>query len=369
MSTDHPSHDGETSKSAIGLFFAYLFACLLYFLLIGGLQGLRCCDPNGGIWHLARSSRQDLLDLLAGFLLLDTLVLWMVLGLLLMGAVRGEMPRWAAILAVVVYPLTLVAAFASIDLRERYHGWAIVVPVLLPPLIGLYAIWARFNQLYKITSMLAWAAILVLTIAPIPLFFVDARSELVKERIEAARASNDLQRQQFEASLARLTPDSSLRDYLSAEHQLSPSPYQKQQWLEGVRRVKSRQADAITLLKEGEIARLGALWQFNIEATPALCEAFGDALGKLAAKIDPTPFLTGGGDLRVMRAPEFLRLQLQNIKWLSAHCDLDDTLAEVEAKVRTTSESLRQSKRNFAQIEGYRMEQFAAALAEVRHRH
>jgi hypothetical protein len=158
---------------------------------------------------------------------------------------------------------------------------------------------------------------------PIPLFFVDARSELVK--IEAARAFNDLQRQHFEASLARLTPDSSLRDYLSAEHQLSPSPYQKQQWLEGVRRVKSRQADAITLLKEGEIARLGALWQFNIEATPALCEAFGDALGKLAAKIDPTPFLTGGGDLRVMRAPEFLRLQLQNIKWLSAHCDLGDT--------------------------------------------
>src|SRR5262249_34712382 len=107
-----------------------------------------------------------------------------------------------------------------------------------------------------------------LTIAPIPLFFVDARSELVKERIEAARASNDLQRQQFEASLARLTPDSSLRDYLSAEHQLSPSPYQKQQWLEGVRRVKSRQADAITLLKEGEIARLGLCGSSTLKRHP-----------------------------------------------------------------------------------------------------
>ena len=99
---------------------------------------------------------------------------------LLKGAINAEMPRWAVILAVVVYPLTFAAAFAAIDLRERYHGWAIVVPVMLPPLIGLYAISARFPQLHKkppgkFTSVI-WAAILVLTIAPIPLFFVDARA-------------------------------------------------------------------------------------------------------------------------------------------------------------------------------------------------
>ena len=205
MSTDHPNHDGETSarRAVIAgrayqyrpsqsltirsvfvttrFVFAWLFACFLYCLMIIGLHGMGCCDPNGGIWHLAHSSRQDFQDLFAGFLLLNTFVLWVVLGLqLLKGAINAETPRWAAIPAVVVHPLTFAAAFAAIDLYERYHGWAIVAPVLLPPLIGLYAIWARSPQLHKkppgkFTSVI-WAAILVLTIAPIPLFFVDARA-------------------------------------------------------------------------------------------------------------------------------------------------------------------------------------------------
>ena len=95
-----------------------------------------------------------------------------------------------------------------------------MVPVLPPPLIGLYAIWARFPRAEKKQiTMVIWAAILALTIAPIPLFFVDLRAypEREKERIEAARAFNELQHQQRAASLARLTPDSSLRDCLNRD--------------------------------------------------------------------------------------------------------------------------------------------------------
>ena len=377
MSTDHPSHDGETSATrvviagrayqyhpsqpltirsvfvTIRFIFAWLFACLLYFLMIIGLHGMGCCDPNGGIWHLAHSSRQDFQDLFAGFLLLNTFVLWVVLGFqLLMGAFNVETPRRAAILTFVLHPLTFAAAFAAIDLRERYDGWAIVVPVLLPPLIGLYAIWARFPQLHKkppgkFTSVI-WAAILVLTIAPIPLFFVDARAypERQKERIAAAQAFNDRQRQLLDASLARLTPESSLRDYLDYERLF----YQKQQWLEGVRRVKSRQTDAVMLLRDGHIDRLRDLWQFEIEATPSLCEAFDHALRRMAAQIGPPrPNAPGVANL--------FAYQLPNIKWLiSAHCNLEDALTDLDTRLR-------------AFPGGPMLDDFLAALAQAREPH
>jgi len=42
--------------------------------------------------------------------------LWVALALLLVvGGVMGEMPRWAAVLAVIVHPLSGVGAFVAID--------------------------------------------------------------------------------------------------------------------------------------------------------------------------------------------------------------------------------------------------------------
>jgi hypothetical protein len=100
--------------------------------------------------------------------------LWIVLAiLLLIGGLRGQMPRFAAILALFLHPLSGVAAFVAIDMYSRHIAWSIIVPALLPPLIALYAIWARLPALHVMlrpgfTSAVIWGAILVLTLVPFP---------------------------------------------------------------------------------------------------------------------------------------------------------------------------------------------------------
>jgi hypothetical protein len=106
-----------------------------------------------------------------------TFFLWIALAALLVaGGVMGEMPRWAAILAVVAHPLSGVGAFVAIDMMSRNAAGAIVVPALLPLLLGFYAMWARFPAWRTvfpapITGIVVWAAILVLAIAPMPISY------------------------------------------------------------------------------------------------------------------------------------------------------------------------------------------------------
>ena len=78
--------------------------------------------------------------------------LWIVLALMvLVVGIEGEMPRWAAVLAVFLVPLAGVGALTAlvhvvVDHYFSYYRTLIVV-ALLPPLIAFYAIWARLPQL------------------------------------------------------------------------------------------------------------------------------------------------------------------------------------------------------------------------------
>lgn len=106
-----------------------------------------------------------------------TVFLWSALALLLIvGGVVGEMPRWAAMLALFVHPLSAVGAFVAIDMASRNAGWALAFPGLLPLLIAAYAVWARFPALHRAlpplpASIAAWSAILVLSLLPLPISY------------------------------------------------------------------------------------------------------------------------------------------------------------------------------------------------------
>jgi len=114
-------------------------------------------------------------DAFASFFL--TVGLWVALALLLVnGGLMGEMPRWSAILAVFVVPLSGVAAFTAIDMCSRHMRWAIFFPAALPLLIASYAMWARLPRLRALlpspaTGVIAWGLILALSIAPLILAF------------------------------------------------------------------------------------------------------------------------------------------------------------------------------------------------------
>jgi hypothetical protein len=321
----------------IGAVLLLLLAGLLYLGIIGTLGYRFSPDEYAGGESRVAEGLSEL------YLIVVTVLLWIVFAvLLLVGAIKGEMPGWAATLAVVLLPLSGIAVFFATKLYWYYAGWVIVVPVLLPPLIAFYAIWARLPQLHavlpaNIISAATWGAVLVLTIAPVPLSSVDTRAFDARreEQLKASAAQSAQEaaakNQREIAGFERLNPDSSLRDYLdyidvqNREH----SPRYAQA-LAGARQVKSRQADAVILLKEGKLRQLEELWQLDVDATPALCEAFDEALREEASRLN----LSSSDDNAAKLKDELMR-QLPNIKWLvSAHCELGETMARIEKTVR-----------------------------------
>lgn len=103
----------------------------------------------------------------ASFLL--TLGLWIVLALMLIvGAVMGRMPLWAGIAALLLHPLSGIAAVAALDAVSRRINGEIVVLFLLPLLIAFYAFWARMTQWHDRyppgpVSGFVWAAVALIS--------------------------------------------------------------------------------------------------------------------------------------------------------------------------------------------------------------
>jgi len=103
-----------------------------------------------------------------------------------------------------------------------------------------------------------------------------------------------------------------------------------------------REASRVQSFKEGPQFKwlLSNLWALDLEATPSLCEAFHEALRDETAKIDPISLSRGGGPTSGFTALFNVWDQLRTIKWLaSKHCDLSDTLTDIETKLRTVPPS------------------------------
>jgi len=103
--------------------------------------------------------------------LLLTSWLWVVLALaLVVGAVVGHMPRAAGFAALLLHPVSGVAAFVAIDAVSRHVPGALAIVALLPPLIALYALWARLPSLNAsapagIVAGAVWGAVALLSAA------------------------------------------------------------------------------------------------------------------------------------------------------------------------------------------------------------
>jgi len=328
------SQPSPPQSQPVGAVALLLLACPLYILMLAAILGQPGGDPGsyGGEGRIATAFSQ-LYALIAG------VPLWIVLGgLLLIGAIKGEMPRWAAIGAGVLYPLSGVAAFAAGALSYSYPGgWAVLVPAVLPPLIALYAMWARLPALHAVlrpdaTSAALFGAIAAVTLATVPLAYVDelllpARIARQQEKTEALIAERETAwaklKQEDEAKFQRLTPDSPLRDYLNPQT-MPPGDAGHRHALEGARQVKARQIEAVVLIQEGKTRWLTDLSELDLQATPELCEAFDAALRKDAAQEGPN-----------WNVGEELERQLPNIKWLvAAHCKLDGGVSAVESRIR-----------------------------------
>jgi len=341
--------EGDDSKlpPPVGSFVLLGLAGLLYCGMMGSLSGMQGTDAAGRGMALA-------------FAAIFGVALWLVLALLLtVASVVGHMPLAGRVGAAILLPLSAVAASVAIDL---YGGgsddWAIAVPLLLPPVIAAYALWARLPEVQarlpeRRTTVVLGGTVMLLTLAPLAVSVGNALPDRQRDaRQEAAQKEHEerLQREERDAlkresaEFAKLGPDSPLSDYLQY---LPGGDTRSRQALEGARRVKSRQTDAVALLKAGRINGLSDLFRLDLQVTPDLCRAFDDALAAEADKItrarsDYLSIAIG------------LEQQLPNIKWLSAGgCDLERSLGLLVKHVRAVSDSSRM-QRFAVTLDGYR---------------
>jgi hypothetical protein len=297
--------------------------------------------------------------LASAFAAIEGALLWLVLGiLLLIGGVQGRMPPSGAIGALLLLPLSAVAAVTASEIYTDDHGWTILVPVVLPPLFAGYAVWARLPALHQVlrplpTGALVGLAVAALSIVPLVQSHQAARPNPAREAAlraqDATREAKEQQEQaawraQEDARFAALSPDSPLQDWLYFAEGSDDRAHQA--W-EGARHAKGRQADATTMLREGKLGRLGDLQDLNLAPTPELCAAYADALSREAAKVDRkrTDYLSVAIDLEG---------QLTNMRFLlAAHCDLTPVITDLRTRVIAVSDSPR-------------IDQFAATLGTLK---
>ena len=276
-------------------------------------------------------------------------VLWLVMGgLLIVAAIKGEMSLGARIACFILLPASCVGMWIAGDAYGSGDRSAIWVAALLPPLIVLYAARARFPSLRRkigegVANIVLGGVIILLTATPLVKSVLPERRDPVAEARamveEKARQDEEEQRQQEDrdreaAKFAALNPDSSLRDYLDF---LMGGDSRYRQALAGARLVKSRQADAVTLLQQGKIDQLTDLWQLDIEPA-SMCAAYGAALSGMASNIAPGRPNSIGVALDLER-------QLPNIKWLVAgRCDFAAIFEPLEKNLRIVADSSRITK-------------------------
>jgi hypothetical protein len=273
-------------------------------------------------------------------------VLWLVLAaLLIVAAVKGRMPVWAAIGLVVLLPLSCVAVWMAGEAAGRGDSSALLVAALLPPLFALYALWARLPALHArlpagVVSAVLGAAIVFLAAVPfvamtraaLPDPARDARlAELAKAQEEQQAKEQQAARERDEAEFARLGPDSPLESYLLYLHTETYGTRARA----GIRQLMNRQADAIAMLGKGRLLDLWDLRELDLSPTAELCQAYGAALTGAAGKVSKT-------QSNYLGVAIDLEGQLPNMRWLVANrCDLGQPLSLLASNVRAVADSSR----------------------------
>lgn len=317
-----------------------LVTLLLYAVAVSAIADSRSSDAAGNALSSAFGA------IFAGAMWIGIAVL------LLMARLQGAMSLLSFLALLVLGPAALVAFYMAMERFGTGDKSALVLVIALPLLLILYAVWARFAWRPAWTS----AVFLGLTAALCAVAFTgfvrstlpdpkrDARLAAEGKAQEEQRAKEQRDAREREAAqFAALGPGSSLADYLVYLH----SSTYGDRALEGMQKVKSRQADAITLLERRPLIDLTDLWQFGVVPTREVCATYGTAFTVAADRIDKAQpnFLGNAIDLE---------LQLPNLKWLiTAKCDLSGPLQRVEANIRAVADSPR-------------LTNFADTLADIR---
>jgi lipoprotein NlpI len=269
---------------------------------------------------------------------LFAIALWVALAiLLLIGGVKGEMPAWSAIAATILLPISGFAAMITVGLLDRGASPRyLLVPASIPPVVAAYALWARVSSLHRVlpplpTSIVAWAAVALLTAAPLPRYAANKAAENAliqrqKQEAAAAVAKAEEQHRQNLERFQKLTADSPLWDW--AEFFGKNSDFDEQA-IAGARALAHRQADAEEALRRGMGFSLIEYRRLDLAATPGFCTAAGDFLAQ-----DAATHKAPGADADYLTVQQYFEPYDEAIEWLTQnHCDLDGAVARIRETV------------------------------------
>jgi hypothetical protein len=330
-----PANIGQTgaplaaNAPSAGGIVSLLLACLPYAMLVGMLPGAEDFPGEGGGEAQYSWGFQQFWAYIAWSL--TVALLWLALW-----RASRRTSGWAGRMVPLLVPGAGAAMFIAIAASFAQPGPLLpLVPILLPPAIGLYALMLSLPAVFRVlprpvVDRVGIGLIAALSLSFIPLWALDAASypgRLERHRAELAsnsvaeQAASEARERELREKFASLGPDSSLRDYIEARSWYLTGV----DILAGERRVKTQQSDAIALLDQGKIHDVAELWQLDLQASPALCQAYGRALAVVFGRDDK---FRGSAYLSL------LERQYPNMQWLrEAHCDLAAPLAEVDARL------------------------------------
>ena len=322
-----PGTDGSAKRPSVAPIVLLVLAALAYLFMLGNAipaPDLESIDK--GIASI--------------FALIGLVGLWLFLaGLLIVAAVREEMPAWALILAPIAHPLWGAAAIAALfDWVDR-HGYKAEFFVLAvpPPLLAFYAVYPISSRLRPVLPAAAVAAILGLVafVSAGHLVYKTVRdtreaaerreAQQVWEAEQARKKAEELQ--QNRERLNRLTEASPLSDW--AEFIGKGNELEKEA-IARARRLPNRQADAETMLAQDDAFPLYHIGDLDLEARPQFCAAASGFLVRNADAHRPS-----ATDDAFWKVSDRFQPFLNDMRWLVDHrCDLEPAIAAIETAVR-----------------------------------
>ncbi len=245
------------SGAAVGIAAALsIFALLVYAAMIATLSSLGGGDAAGSA-------------IAQGYAALEIVLLWLVLGALtLIAFFKGDMPRPAAVVALLLVLASTAVTFEVLDLlsrpRQPPYLWPLVIPASIPPLVIAYCFWTLLPGLRAIIPRLVagvavWGLVFVLCAAIVPFGKIRNAAD---DRDAAVLAK-------YEADLAKLPQDAPLWDW--APFFNTRNATKLDEMLKHIATFDRRQADAELMLARGDFP-LGFLGRLDLTPTPALCD-------------------------------------------------------------------------------------------------
>ena len=269
--------------------------------------------------------------------------------LLVLAAIRGEMPMWMRIAAVILVPASGAATIAAIELLSQSTEWPVrwplAIPVLAPALLVAMALWGYIPSVRAVApapvvGTVAFGALALLSVAPWPLLRERSRirtagpGELQAIRAAKRASSGSAERDARARALESLESEPSLYAYLPFTE---PGDPLRERAMARIVSLPERQREAEEMVRMGNVAAMREVPNLAVTATPALCDAARESIILHARRVRPDD---GERPRSYAMAARDVEFYMPTVEWLTQRgCSLGDALSELETTAHAYPDS------------------------------